>query len=1737
MSNKRRIFWVTDIDSETAEQYTSLSYKGTIFVSYNDTGTDRHGDIYKDGILYTYVCGVDEAMSSITTQNTSYITLTNDEDTHLLKMASYSMFPKDIVISYSLQNPNYNFAYVCCIDNSEKVATSYNFALRPNNSNIKLSKTNNVCKITVSNQQDTDINTILRCQIKYSDNSSKYVYSNIHVKYNTPTNIVLYPDELYIKKNSQAKILADILPVDTNDTELSWYVADTTIVQKDNDSGFFTGKNEGHTTTYAYIGNVKSNTVLLHVIPEVAIENLTLTTNRNSISSNDTSSNTAIITAHFIPTNPTNKTLTWHVTNPVCEIVKAGSENVSPCDTYTTTNANKIQIRAIGGKIGTTFITAEHIDETGNELSACVAIEVGQTGVEAMLDNVKNLQLTDINNNPIQPKPNEINSEQIIRISVEYLNPNNTPTYVDSDKMKLYIYNITSNKQLFETTNNLNYTHTSTTGNTISPYHKECVRDGELKLDTRNNLIYAQLRANEFIKNQDFVAIMIYDNDIQCKMHLWDYNNDTDTFIKNEGAIPPWRILANQYYPAVITGIQTSNNIYTGNTFNVDVKSESLEENHYVNEFGDAKFTFDNREYTNYDVVEYTNNGNLTNYCRFKNLEAVHETNGLLYNTYMVSLQSSSEETFITYPDTTQTILVKQSEINLNSNNYNWTSPITITSKQPSTMTITSCDTATADSSIILNYSDNNINFNFSKNIQNAKTVNVKFIVNLNNNDTYITSGNYKITKSIIVSPIMLSIDITESQYDISNENPRAKLAPRLTSNGNDVSSIFDTSDIKWYVNNQHITVTSGDIYVDNNQLVIKSTSETTYNVELRYKNETAQTTVTFYASYQPVTVFDITEPPQPIKFFNNITGENTKPVHYYYEPSNAVISSISLSNGEGLTLSNYDTTNETITLIGSKNSTYNGQCKLNINRVEQIYNLKYKIIYVYLDDISVVVNGTTTANSLLYNTSAITQKLATSVKCQNYNGEIPFTQTIRWTSSNTNIAEINNSTGVITTKGTGSVTFTATLNESINNNTITVSKTLNIVAPSLSLNVDKTNVYMKCDDAGNVQSNNTVNATVNCTNCSIPNISTLKIICVNNANSNVVYTNDFTVSSTVSAQIPFTANGVYKIKAQYLKGSSLIAESSKTVNVYTQLNDVNFDITFDSTTLHLAQSATQFVSSTNEYCVDFVTSTQFNVKRILLPSTASIVTEEQQSVVQFKSNSGNVTSGSGLTCTTKDAASDAGKIIYRVKQQGSSSYKTYTISVGSCTAQLDEESQQQVYSSSNTQDTINAITTGNTSDSITYQWRVNNVNKGTNSSEFIYVYSTASDNIQCILTLNSGQTLLTNEITYSIVITNINLDVNFVILYYGYDLMGETHGNGFKLPIFDLDSGGGSYGDTAAGFIYTKDGGGGNESHTRFTFEAYNTDVKLYCTHNNDGVFYRTPNGTALYTKKDNQTVHTIYHLLGNKQYDNVSGLVPYNVSTGKIVDNVIEKYGDLTSISYKYTQNIKDINGSTNGFVEAAVSANNSMSDEPIFLLNVNNALVNNTLTLNFIFSMNGNEPQFDTITLSETQYNDGSGNSGTGGGGTGGGGTGGGGGGSTQTEWASNYVNINNAYCNYEFHEAGASNGDDLYDITVHFEMEPNYPNSTSSNEEQTIQVSISGISTNIGDFDTSGSVEFTPDNTEYKHFNFRFSKTTPASPGEIKNVAVTYQVFVDNFTGADAQHNGSSSTGSFEISNIS
>lgn len=157
----------------------------------------------------------------------------------------------------------------------------------------------------------------------------------------------------------------------------------------------------------------------------------------------------------------------------------------------------------------------------------------------------------------------------------------------------------------------------------------------------------------------------------------------------------------------------------------------------------------------------------------------------------------------------------------------------------------------------------------------------------------------------------------------------------------------------------------------------------------------------------------------------------------------------------------------------------------------------------------------------------------------------------------------------------------------------------------------------------------------------------------------------------------------------------------------------------------------------------------------------------------------------------------------------------------------------------------------------------------------------------------------------------------------------------------------------------------------------------------------------------------------------------------------------------------------------------------------------------------------------------------NGGSGSGGSGGGSGSGSGGGGTSTPWASDYVNIYNAYYDYEYFEGGTNNGDDLYNVTVHFEMEPIYPNSVASNPEQTIVVSIGGISTNVGNHDVSDSVTFRPGDTEYKHFNFNFSLTRAASPGEIKDVVIDYSVWVDNFTGSDASHNGSSSSDSFQI----
>ena len=134
---------------------------------------------------------------------------------------------------------------------------------------------------------------------------------------------------------------------------------------------------------------------------------------------------------------------------------------------------------------------------------------------------------------------------------------------------------------------------------------------------------------------------------------------------------------------------------------------------------------------------------------------------------------------------------------------------------------------------------------------------------------------------------------------------------------------------------------------------------------------------------------------------------------------------------------------------------------------------------------------------------------------------------TVTWTSSNTNIATVNND-GVITAKSAGSTIITAKTNDGSNLSATCTVTVKNVLATSISLN--NTNLTLDIDETAQLV------ATV------YPNNATIKNVSWKSANTSIARVNNYGVVTAVAA-------GTVNITATTVDGSNLSALCKVTVN------------------------------------------------------------------------------------------------------------------------------------------------------------------------------------------------------------------------------------------------------------------------------------------------------------------------------------------------------------------------------------------------------------------------------------------------------------------------------------------------------------------------------------------------------------------------------------------------------------
>ena len=181
-----RVTWVNELNSTNAANLTTqLAYSDVVFFSYNDTnGTSKansHGDIYKGGVLYTYLCDVDITRDNVS-NTLAYSRILRNPETHLLEGQSVGIFPESVNITY------------CGTDvDANKIRFTYSYTnMEINRIDWSTSASNSTCECSL--EQSTGMNNTLTLN-KIIEDTTIYVKAdmidknNIHHKVQSKINV------------------------------------------------------------------------------------------------------------------------------------------------------------------------------------------------------------------------------------------------------------------------------------------------------------------------------------------------------------------------------------------------------------------------------------------------------------------------------------------------------------------------------------------------------------------------------------------------------------------------------------------------------------------------------------------------------------------------------------------------------------------------------------------------------------------------------------------------------------------------------------------------------------------------------------------------------------------------------------------------------------------------------------------------------------------------------------------------------------------------------------------------------------------------------------------------------------------------------------------------------------------------------------------------------------------------------------------------------------------------------------------------------------------------------------------------------------------------------------------------------------------------------------------------------------------------------------------------------------
>lgn len=1468
--NKKRIFFVDNLNSVQAKELTAnTTYNGTIFFTNNGEG---HGDIYKDGILYTYICGVNDEKNTLSTDGGKVI-LSYSSDSHYLQMYSYNIFPDTINITYSSCDPVYNYAYAYLLLSDDRYA-EYNYQWSKTKSNVTLSQTGikNLCKIYVKTCTDNFTDNI-KCTLSYNSSTPpiKHVATaKLNVEYNKLAGLYLYPEELYIRKSDlnfqyTKQLNIEYTPYDTNDKKVTFVKLDSddNVISDDNtvsitNTGLVKGQNEGYIFAYAQSitdSTIKSNTVKIHVTPTVEAKKLSVNvverySNTIGNQTND-SNNTTYLKTTFYPTSATNKTRTWKVLNTSLCKIKGYGTSVQDTDNHSVSvttcqvddiSSDYLKIQSVANQTGTTLVVCEHLDESGNKLYDYVQISVVDSEIRAVLSglvkmheyngtNMGGTTITQVTSGP----------DTFVTFTCNYT-PSNA-TFVDNTTTYLMLKNQTNTSSIFTTVSDSTITN-----------------DTKLPVSLDRSGLYTHIKVKDGLQTQ-------YTFDAEFHGVASD---DSPTILRKTSLI----VKPKTFDSGDLT-INTNSTLYAGCIFTMTITSSS-----FINVWDDV---YENLLTDSDNIFNFANSEHSVNSTgKILTITNVKVKEDTISGTYRLCTHINGTNSQICEYD----VMIADIELSLSRNefleqtNYN---NITITSS------VNNVFSSYAKSSTIngIDISGNKISISSAAHDSDEE---IDFDVTC----TYKSSGN--ITGGTIIKRVKLYfyrvnpvINIIEQQLDITPGSAHFTLKYSFNvSTANDIGQNSLTA--TWYDN--------GTPKGTSQTYTCNSTETGTHTIKVEWgtisgHKRTEQQDFTFTESYVYAERISIATNGEPTDLYINSTDKTTTSMIVEVDPQNHSGHVTWSSTPSNIVYSVEQEKKKTITTTNPSGS-YQLSASIDSCQISRTFN----IYEIRLNNIIVKKGGSTitiTQSTKIFRNAGFTYQLVPSRDIL-LNGNVVTGNhgysTYSWSSSNTSIAKINNDGTLNFTgcNGTGKVTFTCTLANT------TLSKTIDLNIENATITLKHgTNVITDTQTLYTNGSPKTYDITVE-TNLN----ETLSVSTSEPGKITVSPTSNITNGSTITCTA--VANGTVRLNVNFGTRVSAYVD----FDVKTLITQINFTVTSENKSMTFSDTSKN---------IDLFTNCDFTVNYEILPTNAT----NKNVAPQITKSSNNIT-GTHPNYHTSPTYKSNEYIEYEFTDVNGAT-KTYTLNIGIVDFSIKNNSTDvtgktysETYNSGNNKGKSLTIETYGScsSNSLVYQWKLNN-NNVSSTNEYDYKYKTSTDTIECTVTTNLGLTR-TKFVKYNVSMTNILITTRYVV--YGISLTdGDTfilRGTGFNLSLYNNEIKiltGYTVNDNAGGLIFcTGTNGGHDNSIHDFNIEftdnllSQTTGVSLieaihYCRdlYKQEGnqYFYKISGNQQQIIYRSGNDYFTPFAFLSKHEY-RVTSTIPFKPEFDNIVFDVDTKVGE---------------------------------------------------------------------------------------------------------------------------------------------------------------------------------------------------------------------------------------------------